>query len=295
MIDRMGKAALLDRKPHRAGMGKPAKDVLAPQLQRIDAELARSEIDAALDQVIRLGLAGAAIGVDRRRVGEHAAGLEGDQRNVVDAAHRARHRHGRHDRRHRRDIGAEIGENFGLERQEAAIAVERQAGADQAVAAMDGSGKILAAIADPRDRAAEAARRPQHQHPFRIEHVLHAEAAADVGNADAKLVPADAKHAVGEQVADRVRAGGRGGQMQTAARRIELAQRTARLHRRGDDAVVDQFAFDDMGGVADRGFHRADLAAVELERDVARAPPARSTGASGRTASAIETTGGSGA
>ena len=119
------------------------------------------------------------------------------------------------------------------------------------------------------DRAAEAARRPQHQHPFRIENVLHPEAAADVGNADAKLFPADAKDTVGEQVADPVRAGGRGGQVQTAARSIELAQRTACLQRRGDDAVVDQFAFHDMRGVADRSFHRADLAAVELERDIA--------------------------
>ena len=57
--------------------------------------------------------------------------------------------------------------------------------------------------------------------------------------------------------------------MQTAARSIELAQRTACLHRRGDDAVVDEFAFHDMRGVADRSFHRADLAAIELERDVA--------------------------
>ena len=77
------------------------------------------------------------------------------------------------------------------------------------------------------------------------------------------------KHTVGEQVADRVRAGGRGGQVQTAARSIELPQRTACLHRRGDDAVVDQLAFHDMGGVADHSFHRADLATVELERDVA--------------------------
>ena len=67
-----------------------------------------------------------------------------------------------------------------------------------------------------------------------------------------------------------VRAGGRGGQVQTAARGIELAQRTARLQRRGDDAVVDEFAFHDMGGVADHGFYRADLATVELERDIAR-------------------------
>ena len=242
---------------------------LRRSFSRIHAELMGCDVDAALDQVIRLGLAGAAIGVDRRRVGEHAFRLERDQRNVVDAAHRARHRHGRHDRRHRRDMGAQIGEDFCVEREEAAIAVERQAGPDQAVAAMDGAGKILAAVADPADRAAEAARRPQHQHPFRIENVLHAEAAADVGNADAKFFSADAKHTIGEQVADRVRAGGRGGQVQTAARGIELAQRAACLQRRSDDAVVDQLAFHDMGGVADRSLHRADLATVELERDVA--------------------------
>ena len=57
--------------------------------------------------------------------------------------------------------------------------------------------------------------------------------------------------------------------MQTSGRSIELAQRTACLHRCGDDAVVDEFAFHDMGGVADHSFHRADLAAVELERDIA--------------------------
>ena len=134
---------------------------------------------------------------------------------------------------------------------------------------MDRACKILAAIPDPRDRTAEATRRPQHQHPLGIEHVLHAEAAADVGNADAKLFPADAKDTVRQQVADRVGAGGRGGQMQTSGRSIELAQRTACLHRCGDDAVVDEFAFHDMGGVADHSFHRADLATVELERDIA--------------------------
>ncbi len=269
VIDRVGKTALLDREAHRACMGKAAKDVLAPQLQRIHPELGGSNIDAALNQIVRLGLAGAAIGIDRRRVGEHAAGLKGDQRDVIDAAHGARHRHCRHGRRHRRDMGAQIGEDFCVEREKAAIAVERQASPDQAVTAMGGAGEILAAIPDPRDRAAEAARRPQHQHPFRIEHVLHPEAAADVGNADAKLFPADAKHTVGEQVTDRVCAGGRGYQVQATARGIELPQRTARLHRRGDDAVVDQLAFHDMGGVADHSFHRADLAPVELERDVA--------------------------
>ena len=39
VIDRVGKAALLDRKPHGAGVRKTADDVLAPQIQRIHAKL----------------------------------------------------------------------------------------------------------------------------------------------------------------------------------------------------------------------------------------------------------------
>ena len=128
--------------------------------------------------------------------------------------------------------------------------------------------EILAAVPDPHHRAAEAARRPQHQHPFRIENVLHPEAAADIGNADAKFFTGDAKNGISEQVADTVRAGGRGDQVQTAARGVELAERTTGFQRRCDNAVVDQLAFHDMRGAADRGFDRRDLAAVELERDV---------------------------
>src|SRR4029453_1671974 len=48
VIDRVAKAALLDRKPHRGWMGKASNDVLAPQLQRIHAELLGCDIDAAL-------------------------------------------------------------------------------------------------------------------------------------------------------------------------------------------------------------------------------------------------------
>jgi hypothetical protein len=55
----------------------------------------------------------------------------------------------RHGRRYRRDIGAEIGEDFCVERKKAAIAVERKARADNAVAAVDGGCKILAAVPDP--------------------------------------------------------------------------------------------------------------------------------------------------
>ena len=116
--------------------------------------------------------------------------------------------------------------------------------------------------------AAEAARRPQHQHPLRIEHVLHPEAAADVGNADAKIFPGDTEHGIGERVANAVRAGRRGGQVHAAAGGVELPERATGFQRRGHDAVIHQLAFNHMGGVADRCFYRPDLAAVELERDI---------------------------
>src|SRR5829696_3773800 len=55
VVDRVAKAALLDRKPHRGWMRKASNDVLAPQLQRVHSELLGRDVDAALDQVIRLG------------------------------------------------------------------------------------------------------------------------------------------------------------------------------------------------------------------------------------------------
>ncbi len=124
------------------------------------------------------------------------------------ATHRATHRHGRHDRRHCRDISTHIGKDFGFESQEFAIAIERKASPDEAVAAMRRGNEVLAAVPDPLHRAADAARRPQHQHPFRIKNVLHPEAAADIGNTDAKFFARDPEHRVCEQIADHVRAGG---------------------------------------------------------------------------------------
>ena len=56
-------------------------------------------------------------------------------------------------------MGAQIGEDFGFERQEAAIPVERKAGPNEAVAAMGGGNEILAAVPDPPDLAAQPPRR----------------------------------------------------------------------------------------------------------------------------------------
>ena len=66
---------------HRAGRDQ----VLAPQLDRVVAGLARGGVDQPLHDVVRLRPAGAAIGADRHGVGERAPGPDRDHRRPVEA------------------------------------------------------------------------------------------------------------------------------------------------------------------------------------------------------------------
>ena len=61
---------------HRGGRDQ----VAAAQLDGIDAELARGDVDHALDRERRLGPAGAAVGAGGRGVGEHAGASDGGWR-----------------------------------------------------------------------------------------------------------------------------------------------------------------------------------------------------------------------
>ena len=88
---------------------------------RRHVELARGRVDQALDQVGRLGTPGAAIGADRHRVGAHALHVDGDRRRGVEAGDqvgRAR----RDERAHRRQVGADIGDQRNADAEEAALA-----------------------------------------------------------------------------------------------------------------------------------------------------------------------------
>ena len=73
-------AARIDRHAHRRLVRERGDQVLPPELSRIAAEPARRGFDAALDDVVGLGLARAAIGIDRHRVGEGAAHVDRDRR-----------------------------------------------------------------------------------------------------------------------------------------------------------------------------------------------------------------------
>ncbi len=133
---------------------------------------------------------------------------------------------------------------------------------------MHGGNEVFAAVPDPLYRTAQAARRPEHQYPFRIKNVLHPEAATDIGNTDAKFFTGDPKHLIGQQIPDRVCSGRRGSQVQPAVRGVERSDRAARFQGSSHHAVVDEFAFHDMGGAADRRLYRSGLASLEFKRDV---------------------------
>ena len=81
----------------------------------------------------------------------------------------------------RRQIGAEIGHSRNFESEKPSALVERQARLRVVVATLGSADEFLGALGDPLDGAAEPARGPQHQHPFRINKILHAKAAADIG------------------------------------------------------------------------------------------------------------------
>ena len=163
------------------------RDVVAPaQLDPVDAHLARRRVDQPLHVVVGLGPAGAAIGADRRGVGEHHLGVHLHRRRRVDVD-QVLHRVG--GRRHRRiDVGAGIagaGEPHG---EEAAVLVERQLGDALVVAAVMVAQEALGALVGPLHRPAERLRRQQQRAVLGIDLRLHAERAADIAGQHAHLV-----------------------------------------------------------------------------------------------------------
>ena len=104
-LNRAGKvAAVVDVLARRLVGHFLRLDVVAlADLDPVDAHLARGLIDQPLHVVIAFGPAGAAIGRDRRRVGEHELGRLLDQRCLVDADGVLHRRDGRLHRAHHRD------------------------------------------------------------------------------------------------------------------------------------------------------------------------------------------------
>src|SRR5262245_63672355 len=81
-------------------------------------------------------------------------------------------------------MGADIAQVRAAQRQEIALRVERELGADEEIASLEIAEEGLVPLAGPLDRPADAPRGPGHQRELRIERIAGAEIAADVAGDD---------------------------------------------------------------------------------------------------------------
>ena len=105
----------------------------------------------------RLGPAGAAVGVDRRGVGEHRRHLGVDRRRRVLAGEQRRVQDRRHRRREGRQVGAHVGDRCGRAARGTCRPCPSPARRGDVVAAVRVGEERLAALGRPLDRPADAA------------------------------------------------------------------------------------------------------------------------------------------
>ena len=241
-------------------------EIRAAEFGGIASRLARSDLDDAFDEESRLGTPRAANRVDRRGVGVDSVDLGVDGGNVVLAGEKDRIEIGRHHRPEGRGIGAQIGDRVDAQAEHLAIGVERQFGVRDVVAAVRVGEEGFRALRRPLHRPIDLLGRPGADRLLIVDEDLRAEAAADVGRDDAQLVlgrdPLECReHQTGDMwvLARRV-------QRRDIGARIVFAERGARLHGVGNDAVVDEVELGDMRRFGESGVRRrlvADMPVVD--------------------------------
>ncbi len=239
-----------DRRLVRIGLGR---DEVAPaNLDRVDPHLARRLVDDALELERRLRAPGAAIGVDRHRVGEDRAHVHVDERRQVGPRHQRAVQPGRDRRREGRQIRAHVRQRVGAHGEELAVLVQRQLDLRHVVARMRVRHEGLGAGRGPLDRTADLLGGPGDEGLLGVVVDLGPEAAADVRRHDAQLVLGNAEHEGAHQQADDVRVLRRREERVLVVGVVELADRAARLDRVRDQAVVGQLQRRDVVRAADR-------------------------------------------
>ena len=230
--------------------------------------LARDVIDEALHQVGRLGPAGAAIGVGRHGVGHHALDVHVDRGRLVEAdQHRGAGQ--------RRDEGAEMAE-IGAERrigrdaaaEKLAVLVDGHLGDRDMVAALHVGLERLLAIGDPLHGALQQARGPHDHGILGMHEDLHAEAAADVAGAHAKLGRADLQDHVGHHRPDHVTPCEETHRVERSLLGVVLGDGAARLHRVHHQPLVDELQLDHAVGLGEGGVGGGGIAHLPVEDDV---------------------------
>ena len=230
----------------RVGHRLRPDEVLAPQRVGRDAEFVRGHIDQTLDQIGRLRPPGAAIGIDRQRVGEGGGDVDEAGGKVVDA----RQHHGADIGdvgREGGEIGAHVADHVDLERGEAMIGIEGEPGGGVIVAPLGIAEEVLAAVGDPFHRAFEPLRRDRRKRVFAIGKQLGAEAAADIRRHHAQLFRRDLEHRIGENVAHEVRALAAERQSDAVRCRVVFGDHGAGVEKIGDEALIDDAQRNDLG------------------------------------------------
>ncbi len=182
--------------------------------------------------------------------------------------------------RHRGDEGLEAG-NIGthcslqgdIQTADLQILIQPQRDfADMIAAHLVGGKTVIGALCDPFYRPPDAFCAIQHAQLFGIQEDLHPESTADIAGQDSHAGFVDMKYVIGQLPLDRMHALGRG--VQAVATRfciaLILAQRSAGLHRIDDDAVVDQFQRDRMGGIFKPGLNSGFIAKIPGEGSIVR-------------------------
>ena len=261
-------AVVFDHDRRLIGIGLLRNHVAAADLGLVDAEIVRGDVDQPFEHEGRLRPPGAAIGVDRHGVGEHALHLAIDRRRQIDAGEQRSVEIGRDVGTERREIAAHVGERVDAQPEELAVLVERQFRFGDMVAAMCVGDEAFAALADPFDRAADLRAGPGDDRFLGIVELLDAEAAADVGRDDPQLVLRDVEHEVAHQQPHDVRKLAGRPQRVVAGRRVVFGDRRARLHRVADQPVVDQADPRDMRGLAEGRIGRRLVAELPVAAQV---------------------------
>ena len=186
--------------------------------------------------------------VDRRHgidIGDHKTGVA--QRD--DAA--------------RREIGAEVAGRAHADGEDAAFAVERHFGPAGLLPAADIAQQAFVAPADPLDRPAEPSRRPQDQALLGIEHILDAEAAADIRHLHGDLPGRDTEYLRRQGLAHRMRLAAVGVEDHAVAVVPALADTGAVFEGRAENPVARQFDGFDMRGPCERRVGRGRVSKVD--------------------------------
>ena len=236
-----------------------AHEVAAPQLDRVDPQLARRLVDRQLEEGRRLRPPGAAARADRHLVGARAGDGHAGGGDRVAAAHQHRGRVRRR-RAVRVQVGAHVGDDPRADREHLTVGVQRELHLGLHAAALVGGEEVLQPVLGPLDRALEPQRRDRDGRDLGARAALRPERAADVGHDDPDRRGVEAQR-VGERRQRPLRVLCRHPRGQ-AAGAVRLSHDAACLHRRGHHARHRVARADDVRGGGERA---VDVPARALE------------------------------